>query len=356
MKRNANMKPPPWALWLFPNARGIETNPLYLRVTGQGYAPEGAISWRRFWIPPELAAFEFCMVRQFGLLPFALIASPLLFMASPPSHWPAWGRAALLALQGLTELAYALGVIALFSRSTDIDGSVMIRNVARRGARLPWSEALHLTAMPPIELERALCAGLWQRETLSLAFRFMMFVVAFAPVCWVYAFLFRQLAPAGWISLPPPNGALLGKMFLVGAPLLLAAWLEITLLSALKLASAMRGADVGADGADVGGASAIAGARLGARTALAYLSGLAFSGALFAAAHVVGLGVYVAWTALRMRTGIRVEAFEFGLSDLAGAFMFTLPNMPVGFALARATLRRREGGLARSLMASLARD
>lgn len=324
----AAIRVPVWVGWMFPGGRSLGANPLYIRLTGQGFAGGGGAPRFGRWEPPEVSSPG--AWSTIGLLPILLVAAPSLYGLRSAPAAPTFRAELIHAFQGLTDIAYILGVTLLFARATDCEVAARVRGFLGRGLRDPRTEALLLTSLRPDDCERALFAGLWQRQVVSLASRFGILVACIAPVVAVWAVVLRALGPNS--PLPPGASpeAILGEVLRFAPPVLLAAWLELCAIASLNLAVALRFA------------RAPEARRWTTRAAEA-----GFAGLVFGAAHLPGAVAYYLWTAARIGAGLPLESSQFGLMDTGGMIAFAVPSAACGLLLARFVLRRNAGGVGR---------
>ncbi len=70
---------------------------------------------------------------------------------------------------------------------------------------------------------------------------------------------------------------------------------------------------------------------------------------LFTCVHIPGLVAYFFWTLFRLECGLKIEAAEFGISDVAGCFFLVLPNLPLAYFITRKLLERYEGAVGHAM-------
>ncbi len=271
------------------------------------------------------------MVNQLGLLPIALIFSPYLYSPRLSFHAFPFLRDFVTTGRGLTDVAYVLGVLLLYARTVEMEGSSLMRNFLRNGATEPWGCHLYLSGLKPVECDRALFAGLWQREVRSLGVRFAFLLLIIGPIAYSWAVGISSLGSFAPFPCAPPTLHTTLGVFRFGVVVCGAAWIELAMISALNLALELREA-----------ARVMAPRKLGIPLGV---PNFLVRPAVLIVAHLPGLFVYHLRTLYLIHAGYPTEAFSFGLSDMVGMYLFILANVPLVFYLARRLLERYEGNV-----------
>ncbi|MBI1784437.1 hypothetical protein HYR69_04770, partial [Candidatus Sumerlaeota bacterium] len=317
MRRSNPLTIPSYVTLLFPEPAGLEQNPLYLRITSQAFNSRSRRNRLMWWLPPELTRAPGKFINQLGILPFLLILSPYLFLIRGSMVGLPPGSYLLTTVRGLTDLTYVLGAVLLYTRAIEGESSSLVGNFLHNGIRDRWGEALYLTGLRPVDYERALFAGIWQREISSLLARFLFLLCVIGPVACVWAFVFQYINPFYPMRAQGPSLYTAYRITSFALPICLAAFIEFSLISALNLALSLRDASLSAE--------------KNLLRRILRIPGPFFGAASFIVVHLPGLAAYFLWTVFLMRSGFRLEATEFGISDMRGLFILILPNVP--FAL-----------------------
>lgn len=154
--------------WLFPSLGDQSDNPVYIRLSGQGYGRRGAARW--FWGPPEFrqGSLIWSVLTRPGFWPVFLIpfdvAALLLFVwratrgpqapQGPPQFPPAWNSAFLLTLGAHAWIFLFIAMRMALGRTRHWAAHFYWRS------RLEgWGEDLILSGMTPESVRRAIFAA-----------------------------------------------------------------------------------------------------------------------------------------------------------------------------------------------------
>lgn len=162
-------KPPPrWLPWIVPGARGLESNPLYLRLSGRAFPRRPgflrAQSLSEFSRPPTN------FVTGLGLPFTMLIGSTILGMAlSTMTGPPVSGKMTsasitILLIVMLLGFCQIVGLFWLIARAASRGRANSVKLFLENSGRLPWGEGLYLSLLRAEEIDDAVLGALLERD------------------------------------------------------------------------------------------------------------------------------------------------------------------------------------------------